>query len=426
MPTLLKAATLIEFEPASVEVGDLRIAAGKIVARAPSLEPAPDDEVIDLSGRLVFPGLVSAHHHLHAIALRGLKTKGPDEGGLRATLESLEDHLTLDDLQAFATAGGLEGLLAGTTTVFDVHSSPQATLGSSTAVAQGLHGVGLRAVLACEVSDRNGPVARDEALQENGAYLARARGRFRGAYALGRLDLASDEALLGVTRAVAAISPRPLVLGPLAERSAEERASLAHFQRTPVERLLAHDLVGPASVLSQNVHLSWPELSDLISRGSWMVHLARSNMATQVGIAAPAKFGVRACLGTDVMALDVLAEAQSAGLRSLDAGQPIDVLRFLSNGQRLASEAFGASIGPLREGSLADLVVSDYHPPTPLSAATLAMHVLHGMSSRDVESVMVDGLWRLWQRKPLAIDVPEVSRTARAAAAGLWKRLAAA
>jgi cytosine/adenosine deaminase-related metal-dependent hydrolase len=426
VPTLLKAATLIEFEPASAEVGDLRIAHGKIVARGPSLTPEPTDEVIDLSGRIIMPGLVSAYHHLHAIAARGLKPRGTGFAGARATLEAVEDQLTLDDLTAFAAVGGLEGLLAGTTTLFDVHAAPKATLGSSTAIAQGLNGVGLRAVVACEINDRTGALAREEALEENTTYVGRARGRFRGAFALRRLDLLSDDALTGLTESLASLTgPRPLLLMPVAEDSREEYASVERFTKTPVERLLARELVGPTSVLAQNVHLSWPELSQLISRGSWMVHTSRSNQSSQTGVAAPGKFGVRACVGTDVMSLDVLAEAQAATLRSLDAGQPIDILRFLANGQRLASEAFGLQVGPLREGAAADLIVSDYHPPTPLEASNLGTHVLYGMSSHNVESVMVDGLWRLWQRKPLAIDVLEVARVAREAASALWRRLPA-
>ena len=77
-----------------------------------------------------------------------------------------------------------------------------------------------------------------------------------------------------------------------------------------------------------------------------MVHAARANMASQSGLATPSKFGVRACLGTDVMALDILAEAQLATLRSIEVGQPLNLLRLLANGHRLASEAFGATLAP--------------------------------------------------------------------------------
>jgi hypothetical protein len=68
-------------------------------------------------------------------------------------------------------------------------------------------------------------------------------------------------------------------------------------------------------------------------------------------------------------------------------------------------------------------LVLDYHPPTPLDAGTLAAHVLHGFSARWVESVMVDGLWRLWKRKALSLDVTEVARNCGQAARAAWARI---
>lgn len=418
MATLLQGATLIEFEPASVEVGDLRIDDGFIVERAPSLTPELGDEVIPLAGRLVLPGLVSAHHRFSGLALRGLQ---PAVGVPRATLEVVEDALGHDELEALAAASALEGLAAGTTTVFGLHGCTRHASGLLDRVARGLTDVGTRAVLACEVSDRSGAVVREEALDEGVGFLRRAHGRLRGALSIAQLASLSDDALSGVASALSQTGG--LLHVTLARDSAEEASSIERFQKGPVERLVSAGLVSGRVALSPAIHLSWPQLSQLMSLGPWMVHTARSNMASQVGLATPVKFGVRACFGTDVMPLDVLAEAQVAGLRSLDSGQPLDLLRFLANGHRLAAEAFGVPIGPLREGAAADLVVLDYQPPSPLDAANLAAHLLFGLSSRDVESVMVDGLWRLWKRKPLTVEPARVMRVAAEAVKRAWQRL---
>lgn len=56
MSYLLKSATAVTFDPPSVERADLRIAAGRIVERSPRLEPLPEEEVIDLNGKLIMPG----------------------------------------------------------------------------------------------------------------------------------------------------------------------------------------------------------------------------------------------------------------------------------------------------------------------------------------------------------------------------------
>lgn len=422
MSTLLRGATLVEIEPPSVERADLRIEKGKITARGSSLEPLPNEEVTDLSGRLVMPGLVSAHHHLHGSLLRGLTRAQSGFAAEQALFERVEEALSLDDIQAFASSGGLEGLCSGTTTVFAVHASPKVVAGSLGKVAHGLNDTGIRGVLAYELSDRAGVVSREEALEEMTAFIARARGRFRGAVGLSHLGLTSNEALQSVKAITTSTGAQLLV--NIAEDAREESQSQATFGAGPLDRLFEKELVGEKTVLAQGVHFSWPQLSELLTRGAWLVHAARSNMNTQTGMAAPAKFGVRACLGTDVMSLDTLAEAQVASLRSRDAAQPIDILRVIANGHRLASQAFHQTIGPLREEAVADLVVLDYQPPTPLTSDTLAAHLLHGMASQHVESVMVDGMWRLWKRKPLSVDVAEQARVSREAAAAVWARLA--
>jgi cytosine/adenosine deaminase-related metal-dependent hydrolase len=419
--TVLKGGTVVDLEPALVEVADLRIEGDQIVDRATALEPKPDDEVIDVRGKVLFPGLVSAHHHFYATLLRGAPRAGIGFGAETDALNKLEDVVDGDQLEAAATAGGLEGLLSGTTTVFDVTAAHANVAGSLTRVAHGLNGVGLRAVLGYEVSERAGAMVREEALEECVAYANRARGRFRGAFGLNGLASLSDDALVGLKEA--RHRANAMLLATVAEDPREEGQSRERFGHTATERLVSLGLTGSRVVLAQGVHLTWPELSQLITAGTWLAHASRSNMASQTGLATPSKFGVRGCLGTDVMSLDCFAEAQAAALRTNDSGQPIDALRFLANGHRLASEAFGLTIGPLQPGSVADLLVLDYHPPTPLDAATLAAHVLHGFSARWVESVMVDGLWRLWKRKALSLDVTEVARASATAAKTAWTKM---
>ncbi len=413
---------MVELEPATVERADLRIQGGRIVARG-RVTAEPDDEVIELDGHWVMPGLVSAQHHLWSTLARGLRRE-PGFDGEQQMLRRVQNAIELDDLQAAATAGGLEGLLSGTTTVFDITAAPNCVLGSLTRVAHALNDVGLRAVIASEVSDLHGPFVRDDALEETSTFGPRAKGRFRGAVAFSNLDTLSNEAFAGI-RAVRDAA-KLFTMGTFGEGLGEEAAVQASFKKTPVERLLEAGVVGTSTVLTHGVHASWPELSDLLSAGAWLGHAARSNMASQTGLAMAAKFGVRGCFATGTASLDVLTEAQTAWLRSRDSGQPIDALRFLANGQRLASEVFKLSIGPLREQSVADLVVLDYRAPTPLDSGTLAAHVLTGLANRHVESVMVDGIWRLWKRVPLALKPDDVARAAQESAKAVWSRVAAA
>jgi len=421
LATVLKAGTLVELEPASVEVGSLRIEQGHIVQRGPVVDEHPTDEVLYLDGKLVMPGLVSAHHYLHGALMRGVERVGLGFGAESQALHALEGALGPDDVEAAASMGAVEGLLSGVTTVFNLHASPQSISGSLSRVAHGLGRVGLRAVLGYQVSDRFGAIGREEGLEECLDYVKRARGRFRGAVGVADLETLSSDALEGVKGVLDAA--KAFLHLALAEDAAEERTSHERFEKSPLARLLEHGLVSERTILAQGVHLSWDDLNALLSTGAWLVHAARSNMFTQTGTATAGKFGVRGCLGTDAMSLDVFAEAQAAWLKSRDAGQPIDILRFLANGHRLASAAFDAPIGPLQPKAIADLIILDYRPPTPLDATTLAAHLIHGLSSRHVESVMVDGVWRLWSRKVLAVKVDDLAAHARESAKAVWARM---
>jgi hypothetical protein len=49
-----------------------------------------------------------------------------------------------------------------------------------------------------------------------------------------------------------------------------------------------------------------------------------------------------------------------------------------------------------------------------------------GLGSRHVEAVMVDGVWRMWARRPLSVNPTVVAEQAREAAAAVWARLAEA
>lgn len=422
MSTLLKGATLVEIEPASVEQADLRIEKGRITARGPGLEPLPGEEVTDLSDRFVLPGFVSAHHHLHAGLLRGFGRVNTGFVEELTLFDRLEAGMTQDEASAAAVLGALEGLNAGTTTVFAVHASWGAVEGSLSAIARAAGEVGLRGVVAWELSERQGVEGRERALAETQAFAARARGRIRPAVAMTRLGETPNEALAAAQALAKSLDAH--VLLNVAEDPREEQQSTQSYGATVLERLLEYGLITDRTVVSQGVHFSWPELSQVLARGAWLAHAARGNMNTQAGLATSAKFGVRACLGTDVMSLDVFAEGQAAALRSRDAGQPIDLLRFIANGHRLASQVFGVTIGPLREGAAADLVVLDAQPGTPLTAQTLAAHLLHGLSAQHVESVMVDGLWRLWKHKPLSVDGAAAAKASREAAQAVWNRLA--
>ena len=96
---------------------------------------------------------------------------------------------------------------------------------------------------------------------------------------------------------------------------------------------------------------------------------------------------------------------------------------LLVGGQRIISEIFSQRFSTLAKGSVADLVVLDYKPPTPMTKDNLQWHVLFGMRSSMVESVMIGGKWVVKEREVVGVDVPKIFEKSTKVAKKLWKRM---
>jgi cytosine/adenosine deaminase-related metal-dependent hydrolase len=76
--------------------------------------------------------------------------------------------------------------------------------------------------------------------------------------------------------------------------------------------------------------------------------------------------------------------------------------------------------GVVAEGYKADLVICDYHSPTPLAATNAASHFIWGMSSNCVESVIVDGRVVMRDRKIAHLDIDTIYAEAAQVARRVW------
>lgn len=424
---LTGGAVVTSLWPARVAKADVVVRDDRILGMTESHEEGAVR--IDCSGCLIIPGNVCAHHHLYSSLARGMPySLEPPENFLQILQRvwwRLDRALDGETIWWSAWVGGMEALLAGTTTIIDHHASPNAIEGSLDQVAASLQGLGVRSVLCYEVTDREGPDGAKAGVEENRRFLAEssfdlARGMV-GAHASFTL---SDETLAAC--ADLARSMRAGIHIHVAEDDADERDAEARFGRRVATRLAESEALDERALLAHCIHLDEAELEAIQNSGATAVHNPTSNMNNRVGHAPVGSFA-RLALGTDGVGGDMFAESKSAYWRAREADPAVSpewVLERVAESARFAGSAFGEPLlGRIEPGAPADLVVLEYDPPSPLTEENLAGHWVFGLSSRQVRDVLVAGRPVVRNRLPTRADRAQTTGKAREFAEKLWARM---
>ena len=91
------------------------------------------DETIDMSGRLLMPGLVNAHCHAAMVLLRGVGSDLPLQRWLFEKIIPVEDRLTAEQIAAGNELAMMEMIASGTTSYTDMYMEPRTAIRSSAA-----------------------------------------------------------------------------------------------------------------------------------------------------------------------------------------------------------------------------------------------------------------------------------------------------
>jgi putative selenium metabolism protein SsnA len=418
---LLRDAILVDLDPPNIERGDLRVRNGLIVERGPDLAPG-DEEVVDVEGDVILPGMVNAHMHLYSALAVGMPV--PDISNFQQALDEvwwpLDRSLDLEDVRCSAQIGLIGALKAGCTTVIDHHASPNAIRGSLDTIAEEAGDIGLRTVLSYELTDRNGRGGLKVGLAEN----ADAIGRYSGGFCRAIAGLHA-----GFTLSDAALSQVATLPGPIhihvGEGEQDVAYAIAQGDVGPVARLERHGLLRPDSLLVHGVHLSDEEVARATEAGAWLVHNPSSNRNNRVGYAKPGRFGNRGALGTDGIGSDMFASAKDAFFAAREHHHAVDLIGLLVGNHRLASRLLDVRLGQLREGFCADFIRLKMAISTPLNRDNLFGHLLFGFSANQVEDVWVAGQLRLGERKVLGVDERWMRGRARRLSRHLWEKTVA-
>lgn len=396
------------------------------------------EEVVDVGGRVILPGLINAHTHAYSHYARGMAASQQGTtftGVLHMLWWKLDRLLEMEDVELNTSTTFLESIRNGITTVFDHHSSPHAVLGSLQTQAEAARALGIRASLCYETSDRDGPEILAQQIEENVSFMKETNSGeqdlIKGLYGIHASFTVSQETL---ERVVAAVKDAGVTGFHVhtAEGPEDEPNSEGVCGKRIVERFNDVGLLGDQTILVHCVHLNEAEMDLVKATDTSAVTNPHSNMANAVGVTKLTEMlrkGIRIGLGTDAYLADVLQSASVAKVvQSHRLGDPtvgfMDAATALfQNNPAIAGKYWKKPLGVLKPGAYADVITQSYVPQTPMNGSNTIGHLLFGMTGALTNDTMVNGQWIMRDRKILTVDEDRILARSRERAPRVWAQM---
>ena len=414
--------------------GSVYIEDGRIVAVGDATpETHRADRSIDAGGRLVMPGLINAHHHLYSTFARGFTPPGAPPRNFDENLKNLwwklDKALDFEDVYYSALLALMDAARAGCTTIIDHHASPSCCDGSLDQVERAFREVGLSGCLCYEVSDRN---QEGEGIDENERYIRKCR------------ESADDQmaALFGM-HASMTLGTKTLERCAIAGQDAgfhvhaaedpiDVRTTVERDGKGIMDRFLELGIPGPRTIFVHGTHLEPREMDLLHSTDSIVVSNPESNMNNGLRVSPMLEFlkrGVTVGMGTDGMSSHLISQARAMYMHqrsdhsdpTLAFAESCDAL--LNTNPRICNRIFAEPRGALTPGQLADVVIYDYIPFTPLEPGTFYGHLLFGLGFSRVRTLVARGEVVVDDGHLPHLDEEAIRAHCIERAAGIWSRI---
>lgn len=431
--TRLVGATIVTQDAAGTIIldGELAFDASGVITYVGSSRGPAGEGDRDMAGRILLPGLVNAHTHSAMTLMRG-SCDDSDLATWLGVVQSLEQHITAEDVAIGLRLALVEMIRTGTTTFADMYHWDAALIGE---VVQ----AGMRVVAAHSMFDFDdigfstvSPLSGRESLDHTeqlarefaGENLVRVRYGPHAPYTC------SPEMLSEVARRSEASG-----LGihiHLAESEFEVEQNLKNFGCTPIVHAERAGIFNTPTLVAHVVHPSEQEIEILAQRGAGVSHNPVSNLKLGSGIAPLAALrdaGVLLGLGTDGAAsnndLDLFEEIKTGSLihrgvaRQPDITAGTDLLRMATS-SGAAAVGF-PEVGVLEPGKWADVIAlgTDSSRATPMFSPTAFLSF--AARGSDVTDVFIGGQAVLVGGKFTTVDEAAIRSDAAAAAARLEK-----
>jgi 5-methylthioadenosine/S-adenosylhomocysteine deaminase len=408
-------------------------------------------ERIDATGCALMPGLVNGHNHAQANLAKGLFDRYTLELYLTA-VPWATGRRTLEDKRLSAMIGAAEMARKGCIAAYDMFAEfPLPTLEGVAAVADAYAQVGLRAVIAPQISDKSfweaipgladalPATLRGDALKSKPAPHAQSIDACKRILTQWKHDRSVVKPALGPSIPHHCSDEFLRECRDLAREHgvgmqmhvAESKLQALVAPKVYGESLVAHlsrlEMLGPGFCVAHGVWLADDERKRLADAGASVSHNPGSNLKLGSGVADMRRMlsaGINVAVGTDGTAssdnLNAFEAMRLACYLSRAKDHPVDQWISAREALYAATEAGAKAlgfekVGRIEKGWKADLVFLDLDALHYVPLNDLAQQIVFGEDGTGVEHVMRGGRFIVRDRKVLNVDVAKLKAQAEEA-----------
>ncbi len=405
MKTLIAGADILERKDGQyreIKNGFLGID-GDTIDYIGAQKPAAEyDNIKNMSGKLLMPGLVNGHTHAPMTLLRGVGSGLPLQRWLFEAIFPIEDKMTEEDVIAGTQFAILEMLAGGTTCYQDMYWNQMA-------LAPMLleSGIKVNCGAVVQLNDPQAQWALDFAESRLAgteaffqAFNNAGEGRIHANMQVHSEYLMDDRILSRCADLVHRYGME--VHMHISETKSEHEECLQRRGITPIAYFNKMGMLDTGAVCAHCVWVSDEDLDIMAEKGASMVHNPTSNLKLGSGIApvaAALQKGVNVCIGTDGTAsnnnLNMFEEMHIASI--LQQGANLDPLavraaQALDMGTINGAKALHRpDTGSLEVGKKADIVAIDLDKPHLQPNVDSVALLVYSAQASDVCMTMVDG-----------------------------------
>lgn len=395
-------------------------------------------QVIDASGKIVIPGLISCHNHLYSAVVRSIPYSGfesPDFSFVswmdRFWLPLLEDRVDLEQLYIGTKANLIDHIRSGITTTTDTAEGSYALPGALDAVDQAAMETGVRAVLSFETTGRISKENSALGLEENVKFIKKARAR--GGRVTGRIGVhttytCSTELLQEVKRTADELQVG-YMMHHLDDRW-HHFDTTRRFGKRPTKYLEDIGFLSPNLILFHCSYIDPIRDPEIFKRYDVKVaHNAESNAIFSFwpNMMPLIQAGVTVGLGTDGQTFNFFEVMRTAQMihriryENPEIFSDADTLKMatVEGAKALQMEK---EIGSLEVGKKADIVFLNDRSSVPIFEFNVKNYVVGTCERTNVDTVIIDGVVVLKDQEFCIFDEEEVRARSQETARALWKR----